>query len=214
VPGGETLPDSPFIKFRQLLQLRLDHVEYGKILKPDRWDGGDPHEELPRIFINRELFAAFVDTRRLEGILLDPNEMDNNQLREQLPHLIRRARRRNLSQETKLIFRNIALVSEVMMDVVTKYRDVYRPLFLQEAEAEQSGVASILATERRALVDKYIDEVYDRTGKRITRTEIWRKAGYSTRTEFERWQRQDPKATPTAHEKFMRLLQKERPHLK
>jgi hypothetical protein len=101
-----------------------------------------------------------------------------------------------------------------MMDAVTEYRRDYRPSFLLQAATEQKAVASMSATDRRTLVDNYIDEVRRRTGKRITRTGIWKSAGYSTRTEFERWQRQDPRATPTAHEKFMRLLQHDRPHLK
>ncbi len=66
---------------------------------------------------------------------------------------------------------------------------------------------------RRAMVDAYIGEVLRRTGKRITRTLIWRTAAYKSRTEFERWQRCDPRATKTANERFTRIL-KEKPHLK
>jgi len=68
--------------------------------------------------------------------------------------------------------------------------------------------------DRHKMVDAYIAEVLDKTGKRITRTAIWRKAGYKSRTEFERWQRQDPKRlNPSAADAFNRVL-REKPHLK
>jgi hypothetical protein len=70
-----------------------------------------------------------------------------------------------------------------------------------------------LASERRKAVQAYIDEVFEKSGKRITRAEIWRLAHYKDRTDFERWQRNDPKATRTANERFTQLL-KEKPHLK
>ena len=67
--------------------------------------------------------------------------------------------------------------------------------------------------DRRAAVDAYIDEVFSKTGKRITRTDIWKSAGYRSRTEFERWERQDRRATKTANQHFTRILT-EKPHLK
>lgn len=70
-----------------------------------------------------------------------------------------------------------------------------------------------LAAERRNEVEAYIAEVLEKTGKRITRADIWKSAHYKTRAEFERWQRNDPKATRAANERFTRLL-KEKPHLK
>jgi hypothetical protein len=69
-------------------------------------------------------------------------------------------------------------------------------------------------TERRALVDGYIDEVFKSTGKRLTRKSIWQAVGYKTRAEFERWERCDERATATASERFVRLLTVEKPHLK
>jgi hypothetical protein len=69
------------------------------------------------------------------------------------------------------------------------------------------------AAERRNAVEAYIAEVLEKTGIQITRTDIWKAARYKTRTEFERWQCNHPKATKTAHERFARLL-KEKPHLK
>jgi hypothetical protein len=69
-------------------------------------------------------------------------------------------------------------------------------------------------TDRRAAVDAYIEEVFKRTGKRITRTDIWKSARYKSRTEFERWERNDlDHPNKTAHERFTRILA-EKPHLK
>jgi len=68
--------------------------------------------------------------------------------------------------------------------------------------------------DRRAMVDAYIQEVLATKGKRIIRTDIWRKAGYTTRTEFERWERNDPRnPNKAAHQNFTRILT-EKPHLK
>lgn len=67
--------------------------------------------------------------------------------------------------------------------------------------------------DRRAMVDAYIQEVLRVRQKRITRTDIWREAGYSSRTEFERWERHDRRATRAANENFSRILS-QKPHLK
>jgi len=68
-------------------------------------------------------------------------------------------------------------------------------------------------TDRRKAVDAYIEEVFSRTGKRITRKDIWKSARYQTRTEFERWQRHAPNATKAAEQRFARILS-QKPHLK
>jgi hypothetical protein len=76
------------------------------------------------------------------------------------------------------------------------------------------SVASGKPTGRRAIVDAYIEEVFRKKGERITRKDIWRQAGYQTRTEFERWERQDQRyPNQTADENFSRVL-REKPHLK
>ena len=73
---------------------------------------------------------------------------------------------------------------------------------------------AVNSTDRRAAVDAYIEEVLKETGRRITRTEIWKSAGYKTRTEFERWERNDPNRPNTAaHKTFTDILTK-KPHLK
>jgi len=66
---------------------------------------------------------------------------------------------------------------------------------------------------RKAAVKAYIQEVFDRTGKRITKTDIWKEARYKRRSDFERWQRCDVRATQAAHQRFARIL-REKPHLK
>jgi hypothetical protein len=60
--------------------------------------------------------------------------------------------------------------------------------------------------ERRAAVDVYIEKILRETGRRITRTDIWKSAGYKSRTEFERWERNDSRATKTAQRNFTRVL--------
>jgi hypothetical protein len=69
-------------------------------------------------------------------------------------------------------------------------------------------------TDRRKAVDAYIEEVFSRTRKRITRTDIWKAAKYRSRTEFERWERNDPdRPNRAAHAAFTRILT-DKPHLK
>jgi hypothetical protein len=84
----------------------------------------------------------------------------------------------------------------------------------QNSATSAQGVAS-KSTNHRALVDAYIQEVRTKKGKRVTMKEIWSAAGYNSRTEFERWVRQDPKhPNKAADETFTRLLCVEKPHLK
>ena len=68
-------------------------------------------------------------------------------------------------------------------------------------------------SERRQAVDAYIEEVREATGKRITRKDFWREAGYKAPSDFERWQRNDPKTTKAAERNFDRVL-RDKPHLK
>jgi hypothetical protein len=67
-------------------------------------------------------------------------------------------------------------------------------------------------------VEAYIDEVFATTGKRITRTDIWKKAGDKSRAEFERWEshwyeKHGRKPNKAANRRFTRILT-EKPHLK
>lgn len=67
---------------------------------------------------------------------------------------------------------------------------------------------------RRATVDAYIEAVRLQTGKEITRADIWRKAGYKSRSALERWERNDQKRpSQRAHQRFTQILA-DKPHLK
>ena len=68
-----------------------------------------------------------------------------------------------------------------------------------------------IASERRRAVDEYIAEGRIQ-GIPITRKAIWQKAGYKSRTEFERWERNDRRATATA-DRYIRRVLEEKPHL-
>jgi hypothetical protein len=74
------------------------------------------------------------------------------------------------------------------------------------------------APSRRAAVDSYIEEVFKATGRRITRTEIWKKAGDKSRTEFERWEslwyeKKHRKPNGAANRRFTQILTN-KPHIK
>jgi hypothetical protein len=68
--------------------------------------------------------------------------------------------------------------------------------------------------DRRARVNGYIEEVLRKTGRRITRKDIWSKAGYKSRTEFERWERHDEKHPNKAADRIFSQILREKPHLK
>jgi hypothetical protein len=82
-----------------------------------------------------------------------------------------------------------------------------------ERSRKQRSIPDRVAAERRKAVEAYIDEVFEKTGERITKIDFLRSAGYRNRTEFQRWQRNDPKTTKIANERFIRVL-KGKPHLK
>jgi hypothetical protein len=86
---------------------------------------------------------------------------------------------------------------------------------VKELSSSTANPAQNMAEDRRALVKAYIEEVRGKTGKRITKKDIWSKAGYLTRTEFERWERRDPRhPNKAADETFTRIIGIEKPHLK
>ena len=73
-------------------------------------------------------------------------------------------------------------------------------------------------TDRRKAVDAYIEEVFSRTGKRITRTDIWKSLRYKSRTEFERWESRwyekvGKKPNASANRRITNFLT-QKPHLK
>jgi hypothetical protein len=58
---------------------------------------------------------------------------------------------------------------------------------------------------RRTAVEAFIAEVTE-AGRKITRKDIWTVAGYTNATEFERFQRGDPRTTSSAATAFNRVL--------
>lgn len=66
--------------------------------------------------------------------------------------------------------------------------------------------------DRRLSIDAYIAECRAK-GIKITRTDIWKYAGYETSADFLRWQRGDDLCSKTADQNFTRIL-REKPHLK
>lgn len=71
---------------------------------------------------------------------------------------------------------------------------------------------------RQQLVQDYKDEVFRATKRRLTDADIWRKAGYKNRTEFERWKSDRPgrgrRPNIAAGNTFRKLLTTDKPHLK
>ena len=82
-----------------------------------------------------------------------------------------------------------------------------------QAVPERAALDLRTREARRAAVDAYIAEVYAKTERRIRRKDIWQKARYETRSEFERWQRCASNASEGSHERFVRILT-DKPHLK
>jgi hypothetical protein len=101
--------------------------------------------------------------------------------------------------------------------------ELMRRLPAEAAAEENSGGAAQgapagkredpIAAKRRARVDEYLDEVFRVKKKRIFRRDIWKTAGYQSATEFQRWQRNDPRSSKVHDRAFTRVLT-EKPHLK
>ena len=82
------------------------------------------------------------------------------------------------------------------------------------AQAGMLDAVDNTAMDRRAMVDAYIAEVLQKTEKVLTRADIWRAASYRSRSEFERWERNDSKRpNQGAHRRFTKILA-DKPHLK
>jgi hypothetical protein len=99
-------------------------------------------------------------------------------------------------------------------ECLERTRDASPPAEANLTRAQPEVVIRLnIAEQRKAAVDAYIEEVFLKTGKRIHRTDIWTAAKYKDATEFQRWQRKDPRTTPTAEKAFARILST-KPHLK
>jgi len=70
--------------------------------------------------------------------------------------------------------------------------------------------ASVNKSNNAGLVDAYIEEVAA-AGRSITRKAIW-SIWYESATEFQRWQRNDPRTTEKARQRFESVL-RDKPHL-
>jgi hypothetical protein len=86
-----------------------------------------------------------------------------------------------------------------------------------QSQKPAAADATSNGTDRRKVVDAYIEEVRQKTGNTITRTDIWKKAGDKTRAEFERWEslwyeKHGKKPNKAADRRFTRVL-REKPHL-
>jgi hypothetical protein len=73
-------------------------------------------------------------------------------------------------------------------------------------QTEPVGGAIPKTEDRPAAVDAFVTEVLQQTGRKITRRDIWSAAGYTNRTQFERFQRNSPKCGPSATSSFTRVL--------
>jgi hypothetical protein len=99
-------------------------------------------------------------------------------------------------------------------EVVTKAMQPPGPVQEQVVAKSQSQTNPPAPTPLE-LVNAYKAEVLEKTGVKIPAADIWKKAGYKTRSAFERWVRQDSKRpNKTADQVFRRLLTETKPHLK
>jgi hypothetical protein len=93
------------------------------------------------------------------------------------------------------------------------YPDQQQTSDVENTSLEPLASAVAVAGTRRAAVDAYIAEVRQ-NGKEITRSNIWKAAGYGSRREFERWERNDSeRQNKTADRRISQVL-REKPHLK
>lgn len=60
------------------------------------------------------------------------------------------------------------------------------------------------STKKR--IESFLDDVGRIVGRRVTKTELWKAARYGDETEFERFQRDDPRTTHSARRSFENLL--------
>ena len=92
----------------------------------------------------------------------------------------------------------------------TKYEDT----LLSRGKRSTTTTSIARPSSRRPRVDAYIQEVLEKTNTKIYRKDIWCSAGYKTRSEFEKWERNDSnKKNKTAAARFEKILA-DKPHLK
>jgi len=73
-------------------------------------------------------------------------------------------------------------------------------------DESEAGIPSHgFQTGRSSRVDEFINKMA-RAGHHISRTDIWTVAGHTDATQFQRWQREDPRSTDGDNSKFNRVL--------
>ena len=92
------------------------------------------------------------------------------------------------------------------------YLKFIKRLLAEHTEATAPSLQRKIEFRNRQDVMAYIEEIGRKTGKQITKAEIWRAAGYKARRECERWERGELKANSAVDRNIRRVLQK-KPHL-
>jgi hypothetical protein len=78
---------------------------------------------------------------------------------------------------------------------------------LLEIAQDSLGASVPAATNRHTVIDNFISKATAAAaGRRITRKDFWTVAGYTDKTEFERFQRDDDRTTASATTTFERVL--------
>jgi hypothetical protein len=83
----------------------------------------------------------------------------------------------------------------------------------RKSNADIASPGDRIAAERRQWLDDYLAEVWAEKSIKITRTDVWKAAGYKNPTQFERWQRNARNCTVHAKRRIEGVL-KDKPHLK
>lgn len=104
------------------------------------------------------------------------------------------------------------------MNKLNAYRrrdpDVIPPAVTLTATEPESNDHGSIAQQRKKDVESYCEAVTKKRGRKFTKTQFWKSAGYKTRTEFEKWERNDPKkVNKTAIKRFTKILS-EKPDLR
>jgi hypothetical protein len=74
----------------------------------------------------------------------------------------------------------------------------------QQPDAQETEPAKTMSPTRQR-IETFL-ETMRQHGHRISRKDIWQLAGYEDATEFERFQREDPRATAGSRQQFDRVL--------
>jgi hypothetical protein len=108
----------------------------------------------------------------------------------------------------------LGLIGPIDSDVERRFRESVEWKEYEELLLATPLAATTTGGNHCAEVKAYRAEVLQKTGKKITKKAIWERAGYKSRTEFERWERQDAKhPNAAADEAFTKIL-RDKPHLK